>query len=73
VDIFRHLHPGQPRHYTWWSYRTRAWERNVGWRIDYFLISKPLLSRVKDCTILKNVLGSDHAPILLEIDGALSS
>lgn len=71
TDVFRWQHPNQSNHYTWWSYRSNARERNVGWRIDYFLLSKPLLPLVKHCTILKDFEGSDHAPLLLDI--ALSS
>jgi len=68
VDAFRAFYPFSPEQYTWWSYRTRARERNVGWRIDYFLVSEGLMSRVQDCTILSDVMGSDHCPIALDID-----
>lgn len=67
VDTFRHFHPGEPDHYTWWSYRGGARGRNVGWRLDYFCVSEPLMDRVKSSTILKDVMGSDHCPIQLEI------
>ena len=66
VDVWRHLHP-QERGYSWWDYKTRARERNVGWRIDYFFASQKLLGRIKTCQILADVLGSDHAPIALEL------
>lgn len=67
VDTFRHFHPDEPDHYTWWSYRGGARGKNVGWRLDYFCVSEPLISRVKSSTILPDVLGSDHCPIQLEI------
>lgn len=65
VDVFRHLHPNESGHYTWWSYRARAREKNVGWRIDYFLVSEEILPCVKDCKILNKIEGSDHAPVEL--------
>jgi exodeoxyribonuclease-3 len=68
VDTFRHFHPGETGHYSWWSYRAQARERNVGWRIDYFLVSAALLPRVRKTAILKEVTGSDHCPVLLEIN-----
>ncbi|ARM74868.1 exodeoxyribonuclease III [Acidianus manzaensis] len=55
-------------HYSWWSYRFHAREKNIGWRIDYCVVSKSLEKRVKRADILEKVMGSDHAPILLEID-----
>jgi len=67
IDIFRYFHP-EPGQYTWWTYRYKAREKNIGWRIDYFFVTKGLIKRIKDSTILKDVKGSDHAPILLEID-----
>ena len=54
--------------YSWWSYRANARANNVGWRIDYFFISQDLSSKVKDAYILDSVTGSDHAPVVLEID-----
>jgi len=71
VDIFRFLHPDEPDHYTWWSYATRARARNVGWRIDYFMISQALTPAVVDATILSDVGGSDHCPVKLELDTGL--
>jgi len=74
VDVFRHFNPEESelpekRHYTWWSYRARgARERNVGWRLDYFFVNEEFLPKVKNVTILDDVKGSDHAPILLELD-----
>lgn len=66
VDVFRHLYPEKIM-YTWWSYMFNARVKNVGWRIDYFLVSQVLLNSVKDCTILTDIMGSDHCPIMLEI------
>jgi exodeoxyribonuclease-3 len=66
VDAFRAFNQ-EPEQYTWWSYITRARERNVGWRIDYFLVSESLMSRVEDCIILSEVMGSDHCPIALDL------
>ncbi|OMP31497.1 exodeoxyribonuclease III [Mangrovimonas sp. DI 80] len=67
VDAFRTLHPDEVA-YTYWSYRFKARERNVGWRIDYFLVSEVLVDRVKSVTILSDVFGSDHCPVQLEIE-----
>jgi len=66
LDTFRHLHP-ETIAYTYWSYRFKARERNTGWRIDYFLVSKVLKDKILSATILGDYLGSDHCPILLEI------
>ncbi|HRQ90532.1 MAG TPA: exodeoxyribonuclease III, partial [Bacteroidia bacterium] len=68
VDTFRHFHPGEPGHYSWWSYRGGAREKNVGWRIDYFCVSGALLPRVSSARILPQVTGSDHCPVVLEMD-----
>lgn len=67
VDIFRELYPEKVQ-YTWWTYRVNARQRNIGWRLDYFLISKGLAGKVVDTTISDGILGSDHCPIGLEID-----
>ncbi len=67
VDIFREKRPVDIR-YTWWTYRINARARNIGWRIDYFMISQGLSSKIKDVDILDNVDGSDHCPVLLEIN-----
>ena len=66
VDTFREFH-ADGDHYTWWSYQHSARERNIGWRIDYFVVSPALLPRVKDAWILPEVMGSDHAPVGLEL------
>ncbi len=67
VDSFRALHPDKEK-YSWWSFRGGARERNVGWRIDYFLTSPKLVSTYKQADILNEVFGSDHCPVLLELD-----
>lgn len=66
VDTFRALH-GATVKYTWWSYRAGAREKNVGWRIDYFLASENLMPRIKDAFILNEILGSDHCPVGVEL------
>jgi exodeoxyribonuclease-3 len=68
IDSFRHFHPDEPDHYTWWSYRGGAREKNVGWRIDYFCVSAALLPRVKATGILPGVQGSDHCPVVIEVE-----
>lgn len=67
VDIFRHFTKGNG-HYTWWSHFANARARNVGWRIDYFFVSRSLVPRVRAATIHADVYGSDHCPIALEFD-----
>ncbi len=67
IDTFRLFHKGNG-HYTWWSHFANARERNVGWRIDYILVSESLKSKVKKSEILPEVLGSDHCPVGLELD-----
>ncbi|MGD8458122.1 MAG: exodeoxyribonuclease III [Anaerolineales bacterium] len=67
VDAFRSLYP-EKEQYTWWSYRSNARSRNVGWRLDYFLVSEKLLPRVKDVVIHDQVQGSDHCPVSLFLD-----
>ena len=66
IDTFREFEKGGD-HYTWWSYMFQARKRNIGWRIDYFCISKSLKSQLVNSYILKDVLGSDHAPVVMEI------
>ena len=68
LDTFRYLNPETSNKFTWWSYRAGARERNVGWRIDYFLCSSPLIEKVTKADILDQEMGSDHCPILLEIE-----
>ncbi len=67
VDTFRHFHPDLPDQYTWWSYRFNARKRNIGWRIDYFMVSENVLPFLKDAFILPEVLGSDHCPVGIEL------
>ena len=64
IDVFREFDKS-PDKYTWWSYRFNARAKNIGWRIDYFLVDRKFMSFVKNCVILENVLGSDHCPIKL--------
>jgi len=67
ADTFREFN-SEGGHYTWWSYMFQARKKDIGWRIDYFCVSEDLKSKLKDAYILKDVLGSDHAPIALEIN-----
>jgi exodeoxyribonuclease-3 len=67
LDTFRELN-NEPENYTWWSYRFNAREKNIGWRIDYFCISKKLRERLKDAFIMSEVLGSDHCPVGIIIE-----
>ncbi|MBS3778541.1 MAG: endonuclease/exonuclease/phosphatase family protein, partial [Candidatus Thermoplasmatota archaeon] len=67
TDTFRKFNK-KPDQYTWWSMRTRARERNVGWRIDYFFVNNEFLPKVKDAFILQDVIGSDHCPIGIELE-----
>ena len=67
TDTFRRLYPDKVE-YSWWSYMMKAREKNIGWRIDYFVVSDRLFPQVKDSRILTSVMGSDHCPVLLEID-----
>ena len=67
VDSFRRLYPDKTDAYSWWSYRMRARERNVGWRIDYFIVSENIASCIKGAAIHPEFEGSDHCPVSLEI------
>lgn len=67
IDIFRHFYPDTIK-YSWWSYRGRARENNVGWRIDYFTCNKDFIKNVKSTDILTDIEGSDHCPLSIEID-----
>ena len=66
VDTFHHLYPDTVR-YSWWSYRFSARAKNVGWRIDYFLVSERLKDSITEADILTDIMGSDHCPVMLEI------
>lgn len=68
VDTFRVLYPEQENAYSWWSYMGHAREKNVGWRIDYFIVSKSIENCIKEAKIHSEILGSDHCPVELEID-----
>ncbi len=67
VDTFRQLHPTKIQ-YSWWTFRSLARQRNIGWRIDYFMVSAKIMKHVKKAFILDQVQGSDHAPVGIEID-----
>lgn len=67
LDTFRYLHPNEPDKYTWWSYQAQSRERNVGWRIDYFLLSKENIDILKSADIHPEVHGSDHCPVSIQI------
>ena len=67
VDSFRALYPDKTNAYSWWSYRAAARERNVGWRIDYFVVSERLKDKIKDAYIFPEVMGSDHCPVGLDV------
>ena len=67
IDSFRYQNPDKIK-YSWWSYRMKARERNVGWRIDYFVISPKLKDKIIETDILNDVYGSDHCPVLIELD-----
>ena len=67
IDTFRYIHKNEAQRYSWWSMRTRARSRNIGWRIDYFFVSEDLKERIVDADILTDILGSDHAPVTLKL------
>lgn len=68
VDSFRHIHGNVEERYSWWSYRFNARSRNAGWRIDYFVVSEKLKEKIKDAEIYDQILGSDHCPVMLELN-----
>mgnify|MGYP000975280653 CR=1 FL=1 len=68
ADVFRRFHEGEPGHYTWWSYRTRAREKDIGWRLDYHCVNEAFFGNIKETSIQKAVLGSDHCPIQLVLE-----
>ncbi len=68
IDSFRYFYPERTDAYTWWSYMSKVRERNIGWRIDYFVVSERLVPSLKEATIHHEVLGSDHCPIVLEMN-----
>lgn len=67
TDSFRHFYPDKEGAYTWWSYLTKARDRNAGWRIDYFVVSDKIVENMKDAQIHSDVMGSDHCPVYLEM------
>lgn len=68
VDSFRHVYPDLEGAYSWWSYRAGARDRNIGWRIDYFVVSERLKEQIEDASISADVMGSDHCPVELIIN-----
>ncbi|WP_010281775.1 exodeoxyribonuclease III [Bacillus timonensis] len=67
IDSFRYFYPDMTDKYTWWSYMRNVREKNIGWRIDYFIVSEELKHRLKDSQIHSHVMGSDHCPVVLQI------
>ncbi|MGK9267719.1 exodeoxyribonuclease III [Bacillus inaquosorum] len=68
IDSFRHVYPDLEGAYSWWSYRAGARDRNIGWRIDYFVVSERLKDQIEDASISADVMGSDHCPVELMIN-----
>lgn len=68
TDSFRYLYPDKENCYSWWSYMGHAREKNVGWRIDYFIVSKTIEEKIKDSIIHDDIMGSDHCPVELDIE-----
>jgi len=68
VDAYRHLYPEKKERYSWWSYRAGARQRNKGWRIDYFIVSDRLKDQIQEVKMLAQVSGSDHCPVVLELN-----
>ena len=68
VDTFRYLYPDKTDAYSWWSYMGKAREKNIGWRIDYFIVSENIKDKIKDAIIYPEVMGSDHCPVGLIVD-----
>lgn len=68
IDTFRMLYPKKENTYTWWSYMMKAREKNIGWRIDYFITSKSIKNKIIDSKIHDQIMGSDHCPIELDIN-----
>ncbi len=68
TDTFRYLYPDKTDMYSWWSYMFKAREKNVGWRIDYFIVSKAIEDKIKESYIFSEVMGSDHCPVGLDLE-----
>ena len=66
VDTFRHFNPEEVK-YSWWSYRAGARPRNVGWRIDYFVVNNDFIDCVEDMSYMTDVMGSDHCPVMMKL------
>ena len=66
IDVFRHYN-SEPGNYTYWDTKTRARDRNIGWRIDYFFVKENILSEISNPTIMSDVMGSDHCPISINL------
>jgi exodeoxyribonuclease-3 len=67
IDAYRDLHPDKES-YTWWTYRFSARQKNIGWRLDYFLVTKGIMARTQDVVIHSEVMGSDHCPVTIILD-----
>lgn len=67
TDTFRYLYPNKTDSYTWWSYLNKVRERNIGWRIDYFIISDRIIDKLKEAEIHSHIYGSDHCPIMMNL------
>ncbi|MFR2505154.1 MAG: exodeoxyribonuclease III, partial [Coprobacillus cateniformis] len=68
IDTFRYKYP-ETEMYSWWSYMFKAREKNAGWRIDYFVVSEDLKENIKDAYIYTEIMGSDHCPVGVELEG----
>ena len=68
TDSFRYLYPDAEGIYSWWSYRFNARKNNAGWRIDYFIVSDRIRDKINDSRIHTEIMGSDHCPVVLELD-----
>ena len=68
IDTFRLLYPDKENAYSWWSYMGHAREKNVGWRIDYFIVSEDIKDKVKQAEIYPEIMGSDHCPVGIELE-----
>lgn len=68
TDSFRYLYPDREGAYSWWSYRTNAREKNIGWRLDYVIVSDRLKQRISEAAICADIMGSDHCPVEMTVD-----
>jgi exodeoxyribonuclease-3 len=67
IDTYRYMYPEKEEAYTWWSYMRQARDKNIGWRIDYFIVSNDMQDKIIDAKIYPDIYGSDHCPVGLEI------